>query len=101
MHKFAGPVHSAAWENNKNQAIVIQDEFTRYIQIMPQEKIDSEAVVDSLEKWMHMLGCPSHVKTDCASTNVSEGIRYFCSKMRIKKSESAPLRPQSHGKIEG
>ena len=92
--------HSKEGARNKNQAIVIQDEFTRYIQIMPQEKIDSEAVVDSLEKWMHMLGCPSHIKTDCASTNVSEGIRYFCSKMRIKKSESAPLRPQSHGKIE-
>ena len=97
-----GPYGSRSQQTPRGNraALVIQDEFTRFVQIYPAASVDAEFVGKALQEWASYMGHPEEVKTDRASYLLAKGLLQYHAAAGTKARTSASLRPQSHGKVE-
>ena len=97
---FIGPYGRASTKMGNTCALVIIDDFSRWVEATPCTNSDSKTVAQTLRSWILRHGFPKHIKSDRGSSLISKPIQQLYNHMGIKKSESASLHPQSHGKVE-
>jgi len=87
-------------DRGNRAALVIQDEFTRFVRVYSTPKVDAEFVCGCLQQWAEYMGRPQHIKSDRASNLIAKGLQRWYKAAGITKTESSSLRPQSHGRVE-
>ena len=97
---FIGPYGRSSTKKANTCALVIVDDFSRWIEATPCISSDSKTVAEALRGWILRHGFPRHIKSDRGSSLISKPMQLIYSSMGITKSESASLHPQSHGKVE-
>ena len=97
---FIGPYGRNSTKKANTCALVIVDDFSRWIEATPCTNSDSKTVAETLRGWILRHGFPRHIKSDRGSSLISKPMQLLYSSMGISKSESASLHPQSHGKVE-
>ena len=99
---FIGPYGTKAHAtgNDNRSALVIEDEFTRWLRIYPCSVQTSEFVARCVLDWSNQHGAPQRIKSDQGSTLISNNIRDFEKMMGTTHTYSSSHRPCSHGKIE-
>jgi len=99
---FIGPYGTKAHAtgNDNRSALVIEDEFTRWIRIYPCSVQTSEFVARCILDWSDQHGAPQRIKSDQGSTLISDNIRDFEKMVGTTHTYSASHRPNSHGKVE-
>jgi len=97
-----GPYGTEAHKTTKGNrsALVIQDEFTRFVQVYPTDRVTSEFVHKCIHEWCRYIGRPQRITSDRAANLISKGLQTYYEAAGITKTESSSLHPQSHGKVE-
>lgn len=97
-----GPYGSKEQKSSQGNrcALVIQDEFTRFVQVYPAARVTAEFVGACVEEWIRYIGRPRHIKSDRGRNLIAKGLNIYYGAAGILKTESSALRPQSHGRIE-
>ena len=97
---FIGPYGKSSTKKSNTCALVIVDDFSRWVEATPCISSDSKTVAETLKGWFLRHGFPRHIKSDRGSSLISKPMQLLYNSMGIAKSESASLHPQSHGKVE-
>jgi hypothetical protein len=97
---FIGPYGTNKTEKKNCCALVIVDDFSRWMEASSCTNADSLTVATILRSWCLRHGFPRHVKSDRGSNLISSPLQQLYSTWGVKKTESASLHPRSHGKVE-
>ena len=77
--------------------VLIQDEFTRFIQIHCASESNSETICKALMKWVSTFSLFTDIKCDRASYNISKAMELFYAKVGVTAHYSAAHHAESHG----
>ena len=92
--------HKHATKAGNRMALVLMDEMSRFIQVFPTPSVTEEFVAQCVTRWSDIFGTPQIIKSDRASNLISAALKRMYDDIGALKTESAGLRPESHGKIE-
>ena len=93
---IAGPFPTT--ERGNSYILVIQDYFTKFIEVYPLKDIESETVADVLLKgWIKRYGCPVELHTDQGTQYESQLFKGLCKLLNISKTRTTPAHPRSDG----
>ena len=96
---FSGPYIKSARGNT--YVLVIIDQFTKYVNLIPCERADSGSVLRALyERIICVHDRPEKLLTDNGSHFVNAAISAACESFRIYKVQSSPYYPQGDGQVE-
>lgn len=81
--------------------LTIQDNFSKYCDAIPIQKIDAETVATTLaEQFISRYGCPKTIHSDQGTNFTSALMKTFCKIFNIEKITSTAFHPQSLGSLE-
>ena len=81
-------------------AVVIRDDFSRLVSIVPMKSQDAETVCMALLQWFSVHGVVRRLHSDQGSHFVNRVIERLCELMAVKHTFSPVYSPQANGKAE-
>ena len=96
---IAGPFPTS--ERGNSYILVIQDYFTKFIEVYPISNMEAETVADVfLKGWIKIYGCPVELHTDQGTQYESQLFQGICKLLNISKTRTTPAHPRSDGMVE-
>ena len=96
---FQGPLPRS--HQGKLYILVLQCKFTKYIEAYALSNQEAVTVVDCLmERFIPHFGIPEILHTDQGANFTSKLISGLCSRLQIKKTQTAPYTPRCNGQVE-
>ena len=96
---IAGPFPTT--ERGNTYILVIQDYFTKFLEVYPIADMEAETVADVLLKgWIKRYGCPVELHTDQGTQYESQLFKGVCNLLNISKTRTTPAHPRSDGMVE-
>ncbi|CAG2186283.1 unnamed protein product [Mytilus edulis] len=88
--------------NNGNMYIVvIEDYFTKFIEIFPIPNMEAKTVAEVMLKgWIKRYGCPLELHSDQGRQYESQLFQSICKFLEIDKTRTTPGHPRSDGLVE-
>ena len=81
--------------------LVIVDQFTKWIEIIPISDQTAERIADKLiQCFIQTFGCPLEIHTDQGRNFESNLFKALCELLEIAKTRTTPYRPCSNGQVE-
>ena len=73
---------------------------TRYVEAVPLETVDAEAVCEALLEILSRTGIPETIHTDQGSVFIGKLMTRLCEELQVEKIKTSPYHPQSNGCLE-
>lgn len=96
---FAGPYPTS--NNQKRYVLVMVDNFSKYVELVPCERMDAYAVINAFyERIICRHGCPERILTDNHRHFKNVALRSVCDVFGIFPAYITPYYPQGNGQAE-
>lgn len=96
---IAGPFPQT--DRGNSYIVVVEDYFTKFIEVYPIENIEAETVANVLLKgWIKRYGCPIEIHTDQGTQYESQLFQGVCKLLNISKTRTTPAHTRSDGMVE-
>ena len=86
--------------NGKNYFSVVEDAFSRYIQVYPCKHANSEETINLLEKYITSFGFPQQIIHDNGSAFISNDFVHCSCELGITLRPRTTYAPWTNGKVE-
>ena len=93
-----GPFHKT--ERDNKYLVVIQDYFTKWVEVYPVQNHTAGVVANCLKQWCLQLGCPMKLHTDQGREFESQLYRELCRHLGVFKTRTSAYAPWSDGLVE-
>lgn len=94
-----GPLPLTARRNKYIVSVI--DHFSRWVELVAVNNIRTQTIIDKvLMDLIARFGCPERIHTDRAQNFLSNLMKQFCKSLKIKRTMTSGLHPQSNGILE-